>query len=130
MLGFSMPDPDGHLAAMIAGIGGDPAFQAFGAWDGPDLVAGANLFVHGRVASLNIGATLPGHRDLGAQSALIAARVQAAADAGARLITSEAGEPAPGVSNPSLNNLRRAGLKVLYPRQSWLWQASTDPTTS
>jgi hypothetical protein len=127
---FAMPDPGGHLAAMIAAFGRDPAARPFGVWDGPDLVAGANLLVHGTVASLNTGATLPSHRELGAQSALIAARVHAAAEARCRLIVSEAGEPAAGATNPSLSNLQRAGLKLLYPRQGWRWEASTDPTMS
>lgn len=112
-----------HLDAMIAQSVQDPAVKPFAAWDDDRIVAGASLYMHGTVASLNSGATLPTHRRRGAQSSLIAARLQAARAAGATWVVAEAALPGPGHSNPSLNNQLRAGLAVLYPRQNWVWTA-------
>ncbi|MCV7420280.1 GNAT family N-acetyltransferase [Mycobacterium yunnanensis] len=117
--GFGMPT-DG-LADMFAAALTHPGFRPFAAWDGDDMVAAANLFVHGTVGSLNATATLPTHQNRGAQSALIAARAAAAAAAGCRWLSAETGRPADGEVNPSLNNLRRSGLRPLYERQNWAW---------
>ncbi|MBM0203146.1 hypothetical protein JNW90_08570 [Micromonospora sp. STR1s_5] len=87
--------------------------------------AGGNLFLHDEAASLNAAATATGHRGLGAQSALIAARARAAAEAGCRWLFAETGKPAPGQQNPSLNNMLRAGLVPLYERRNWVWRAAS-----
>ncbi|MBT0771642.1 hypothetical protein KIH74_22070 [Kineosporia sp. J2-2] len=115
--------PGTPLSQMVAGAVSAPGFQAFAAWDGDVMVAGGGLLVHGEVGSLHTGATLPEHRGRGAQSALIAARAEAARRAGCRWLTSETGVPEPGRGNSSLNNLRRAGLRVLYERPNWRWNA-------
>ncbi|GIF53130.1 acetyltransferase (GNAT) family protein [Asanoa ferruginea] len=117
--GFGMPTEG--LGEMLGAAVSNPAFRPFGVWDGADLVGGGNLFVHGPVAALNGAAILPGHRNRGAQSALIAARVEAARAAGCRWVVAETGEPAAGSTNPSLDNLERAGLRVRYARQNWRW---------
>jgi GNAT superfamily N-acetyltransferase len=117
--GFSMPE-DGLAEMITAGLH-HPGFRPFAAWDGDDLVAAANLFVHNEMGSLNTTATLPSHRNRGAQSALIAARVKEATNAGCRWVCAETGAPADGESNPSLNNLLAAGLRPLYHRQNWTW---------
>ncbi|MGW3890057.1 GNAT family N-acetyltransferase [Micromonospora chokoriensis] len=118
---FGMPEE--HLGPMLAASVRDPGFRPFAAWDGTEMVAAANLFVHGEVGSLNTGATLPTHRGRGAQSGLLAARVAAAAAAGCRWVTAETGRPAQGSSNPSLDNMRRLGMSPLYERRNWVWQA-------
>jgi hypothetical protein len=122
--GFGMPEEG--LAAMMAASLENRNFRPFAAWDGDEMVAAANLFVHGEIGSLNSTATLPGHRNQGAQSGLIAALGAEAAKAGCRWLVAETGRPANGSLNPSLNNLMRAGLRPLYDRQNWIWQ-STGP---
>jgi GNAT superfamily N-acetyltransferase len=121
--GFGAP-PGTALAEMIARSVANPAFHAFAAWDGDTMAAGGNLLVHGDTASINTGATLPEFRGRGAQSALIAARAEAAREAGCTWVFAETGRPAPGESNTSLDNLRRAGLRVLYERQNWHYTMS------
>jgi GNAT superfamily N-acetyltransferase len=111
------------LITMLAGSVRHPGAQPFAAWDGDKIVAGANLFLNGTVASLNSGATTPEYRGRGAQSALIAARLEAARAAGAEWVVAETGTPAPGEVNQSLVNLQRAGLQVRYERQNWRWRA-------
>ena len=117
--GFGMPEET--LSPMLAACVENPFFLPFAAWDGDEIVAGANLFIHGPIASLNAASTLPSHYNRGAQSALIAARVKAAYDAGCTWVIAETGRPDPGEVNNSLSNLERAGLRPLYARANWLW---------
>ncbi|MFD0786091.1 GNAT family N-acetyltransferase [Micromonospora azadirachtae] len=121
---FGMPTEG--LAGMVVASVGHPQFHPYGVWDGADLVGGANLFVRGPVGALNSGATLPSHRNLGVQSALIAARAEAARAAGCRWLIAETGQPAEGTKNQSLANLERAGLRVRYVRRNWRWRADAD----
>jgi hypothetical protein len=67
--------------------------------------------------------TLPGYQGRGGQSALIAARMRAAAEAGCGLLVAETGDEKPGEHNTSLRNLMRMGFRVLYKRQNWIWRA-------
>jgi hypothetical protein len=117
--GFGMPE-QGLVDMLAAGLA-NPNFRPFAAWDGDEIVATANLFIHGEIGSLNTAVTLPTHRNRGAQSALIAARAKEAANAGCRWLCAETGRPADGEINPSLNNLASAGLRPLYYRQNWTW---------
>jgi hypothetical protein len=66
---------------------------------------------------------LPEFQGRGAQSALIAARMRAAIDAGCGLLVAETGDEQPGEHNTSLHNLLRLGFRVLYKRQNWVWRA-------
>lgn len=122
--GFQMPDPDGLLAGMLAAITDVPGFTCYAAWDGDKLVATAGLYVEGRAGQLVSAATLPDYRGRGAQSALIARRVQDGLDAGVRWFSVEVAKPAEGEENPSLNNVERGGFKVLYDRDVWIWKAA------
>jgi GNAT acetyltransferase-like protein len=114
------------LRDMLMASAGPRRFRPFAAWDGDRIVAGANLFIRGDVASLNSGATAPSHRSRGAQAALVHARAQAAVAAGCRWVVAETGTPGPGESNQSLNNMHRAGLRTRYVRQNWIWEAKPD----
>jgi len=109
------------LPEMMAATAGNPRFQPYAVWDGDSIVAGANLFIAGDVASLNAGGTALDFRGRGAQTALIHARIEAARAAGCRVVVSETGKPGPGEANRSLNNMRRAGLQPCYPRRNWIW---------
>ncbi|MGA5303518.1 GNAT family N-acetyltransferase [Nucisporomicrobium flavum] len=118
--GFGMP-LDG-LIDMVTAAAGHGGFRPYAAWDGDALVAAANVFVMGEVASLNTTATLPVHRRRGAQQALIAAGAEAARRAGCRWLVAEVAQPAEGTVNPSLTNMLRAGLRELYVRPNWVWR--------
>jgi len=111
------------IVAFLASGARTPGTQVFGAWDGERLVATGSLFVHGAAASLKTGVTALTHRGRGAQSALVAARIEAARAAGAQWVGAESDQAAPGEHNPSTANLERAGLRVLYARQDWRWRA-------
>ncbi len=74
------------------------------------IVATGSVFIRDRTGWLGIGATLPDHRKRGAQTALLAARIATARDAGCTVVATETGESIAGEPNPSLANIRRAGF--------------------
>jgi hypothetical protein len=123
--GFGMPE-EGLAEMMVASVREDSDFRPFAAWDGDEMVATANLYLRGDIGSLNSAATLSAHQSQGAQSALVAARAKAAADAGCRWLVAETGVPEEGTRNPSLNNLVRAGFQPIYERQNWNWRRPAD----
>jgi GNAT superfamily N-acetyltransferase len=86
--------------------------------DGKPAATGA-VFIHGTTAWLGVGATLAEHRNRGAQSALLAARIALAADAGCTVLATETGESIAGEVNPSLNNIRRAGFVQVCSRLNY-----------
>jgi hypothetical protein len=98
----------------------EPGWRAYAAYDGDDMVAVGCLFHDGEAAQLSGAATLPSHRGRGAQLALMARRIVDARDLGLRWIGAETGSETPADPNPSLHNMRRAGMEELYPRQNWL----------
>jgi ribosomal protein S18 acetylase RimI-like enzyme len=86
------------------------------------MVAVGGAFVHGDVAQLWGGATLPSHRRRGAQSALLAARLLDAKAAGCRMAVVETATEGPGERNQSFHNVRRVGFSPLYERPNWVWR--------
>lgn len=120
-LGFGMP-LEGGLPEWFAEIPTWEGFTTYGAWDDGELVGAANLFVSEHSAVLAGAATLPARRGLGAQSALMARRIEDANALGARWVTSETGAETPEMPNPSLHNMRRIGLSERYERQNWIWR--------
>ncbi|WP_167541104.1 GNAT family N-acetyltransferase [Janthinobacterium agaricidamnosum] len=82
----------------------------FACHDGVPIAVGG-LYLSGTRAWLGMGGTLPEARRLGAQAALIAARVLAAQQAGCRDIGVGTWHPKEGENNSSLNNILRAGFR-------------------
>lgn len=126
MRGFGMPE---DLAPMVSNVLGERGITAFGAYaDEGELVGSGTLSVVDvaggqRVGQFVAGVTLPEFQGRGAQSALIAARMRAAVDAGCGVFVAETGDELPGEHNTSLHNLLRLGFRVLYKRQNWIWRA-------
>ena len=106
--GFGMPDWAKPLAANVVGR---PGWSCYVAYDG-DAPAGAGaLYVHEGVGWLGLGATLPEFRGRGAQSALLAARIEDARRQGCREITTETGELEDDRPSNSYRNIVRAGFR-------------------
>jgi GNAT superfamily N-acetyltransferase len=80
---------------------GRPHWHHYLACDDGIAVSTAALYVDGGVGWLGFGATLPSHRNRGAQSALMARRIRDAADAGCSLVHTETAESTDEVPNPS-----------------------------
>lgn len=81
--------------------------------DGEDAAA-AVLFLHQGVGGMANAATVPRFRRRGCQSALLAARIQDAADAGCDVIGSLT-----TFGSDSERNMERAGLGVVYTKTVW-----------
>lgn len=104
---------------LIASATQRPGWRAFGAHDGPHLVASALLFVHEATGYLVGAATTPSHRRRGAQRALIVARMRAAFEAGCTLVFAETGAEVPGQPQSSYRNLVRCGFAPVGEREHW-----------
>jgi GNAT superfamily N-acetyltransferase len=106
-------------ADWIAALAGRPGWHCLMAFDQGTPVATGAVFVSGDAAWLGLGATVPSHRRQGAQSALLAGRIHAAARQGCRVLTTETGVPHPGEAGPSYANIQRAGFRIAYARPNF-----------
>ncbi|MFI5838932.1 hypothetical protein ACIA8K_04345 [Catenuloplanes sp. NPDC051500] len=91
--------------------------------DGDTIVSSALLVVSEHGGAMYGAGTLPGFRGRGGQTALLAARVSAAARAGCGTVFAETWVPGEGGRNPSFENMRAGGFEVLYERPGWVWEA-------
>jgi GNAT superfamily N-acetyltransferase len=114
--GFEIPDLFREWLALLPARDGWHCFVAF---EGDEPAGAGALYVTGKIGWLGIGATVPEHRGKGAQSALIAKRIEAAAELGCEVVVSETGKPIDGRAGPSYRNLVRAGLEPVYVRPSF-----------
>jgi GNAT superfamily N-acetyltransferase len=106
--GFGMPDWAKPLAANVVGR---PGWSCYVAYDADAPAGAGTLYVHEGVGWLGLGATLPQFRGRGAQSALLAARIEGARRQGCREITTETGELEDDRPSNSYRNIVRAGFR-------------------
>jgi len=102
--------------AELSGFVGAPGWLHFLAWDGDEPVASGALYADGESGWIGVGTTREAWRGRGAQSALLAARIDAGRELGVRWFTTETGAE-PG---PSYRNILRAGFEEAYRRPNWL----------
>lgn len=114
---FGLPAAFEDWTAALVGRAGWRCFLAF-AGDQP-AAAGA-LYLAGDSAWLSLGGTLPEFRRRGAQSAILGARLEAAAEAGCTFVVTETGEQVEGRPNNSYRNILRAGFEPAYLRPNYL----------
>jgi len=107
------------IPEMFEACVGRRGWHVFGVWHGNQLVSGGLSVAVDGVALLFAGATRPGFRGRGAQSALIVARARAAAQAGCRWLVTQTETEGPGTHNSSLHNLLRLGFEAVYERPGW-----------
>jgi GNAT superfamily N-acetyltransferase len=98
---------------------GRPGWQHFAAWRDDRVVAVGALRIAEQMAWLGFAGALPEARRLGAQSALIAHRIRAAADAGCRVAVAETADDLADQPDAALRNLLRLGFVVAYRRTCW-----------
>ena len=114
--GFELPGFTGRwLAALFA----RPRWTCFLAFAGSEPAATGTLFVCRGVGWLSFAATLPEFRRRGAQSALLAARIQAAAQLGCSKVVGETGALEEGRPSNSYRNIVRAGFEPIYDRPNY-----------
>jgi hypothetical protein len=106
------------LAALVGRVG----WQHFVAYDDALPVAAGAIYVQDGIGWLGIGGTLPSHRQRGAQGAIMARRIQAAAEAGCKCVITETGEDRPNHPNPSYHNMLRTGFDLAYKRINYVYK--------
>lgn len=94
-------------------------WHVFVAFDGDQPAGTGAVFIDGDVAWTDFGATAPDFRKRGAQSALLAARVQFALDHGCSRGFTCTGEDVPGDPQHSYSNILRCGFKETYVRANY-----------
>ena len=105
---------------LVAGMG-RPGWSHYLAFDGDTPVATGALCVMNHIGWLGIGATLPSHRNRGAQSAIFTRRILDGAAMGCKwLITETWEERPPDRLNPSYHNMLRMGFEKVYVRGNYL----------
>lgn len=106
--GYEQPDAIRRVERWNAVLSATEGLTAFVAGVGPEPAAAASVFIEGSVAVLGGAATLPNQRRLGAQTALIAARLRLAAENGCTLavVTADPG-------GTSARNSERAGFNLV-----------------
>ena len=115
--GFEIPQA---VTAMLDHLPGRPGWSWYLAHDDGTAVACGALFVQGRHGWLGQAATLPAHRRRGAQSALIATRIAAAAAQGVQVVVTETGEIVDDRPTISYRNILRAGFAPAYLRPNYV----------
>lgn len=115
--GYGTPDVFGDWVARLPGR---PGWYCFAAFDGADPAGVGALYVTGTVGWLGVAATVPEHRRKGAQNAILAARIDAAAAAGCEVVATQTGEPSGGEPGGSWRNIARAGFEPQYVRPNYL----------
>lgn len=109
-----------HQLAWHDACVGRPGWTHLLAWHGDRPVAAASLFVRDGAAWFGHARTLPSHRRMGAQRALLTARIRIATRQGARWLTTETAPDWPDVARESLRNVRWAGFEPIHERPSWI----------
>ena len=121
--GFGMPTLMGQWLARLPGR---PGWHCFVAYDGREPAAGGALFVTGDIGWFGLGATRPEFRRRGAQGAILAARIERAAELGCSLVVTETGELVDDRPSNSYRNILRAGFEPQYVRPNYVPKA-TEP---
>ncbi|MGD8744815.1 MAG: GNAT family N-acetyltransferase [Gammaproteobacteria bacterium] len=100
----------GSARELLAALVGRPGWRIFMSFDAGRPAGTGALFVRGSVGWTDWGATDPAFRRRGSQSALLARRVNAAADMGCTLLCTCTGEAVDGEDQHSYRNILRAGF--------------------
>ena len=114
--GYGLP---AALADFAAAVVGRPGWHCFVAYDGRTPVGAGALFESGDAGWLGAAATVPSHRGRGAQSAILAARVERARERGLRVLITETGVPRDGRPGASYRNIVKSGFEPTYVRPNY-----------
>lgn len=119
----------GHPLTMVpwlAATVGRNGWHHFGAFEDGEPAGFGALFVAGRAAWFGFACTRASHRRRGIYSALIAARLRAAADLGCEFSSVETADDTPEKPNPSTHNLRRMEFVDAYRRPNCVMRLAPE----
>jgi hypothetical protein len=101
---------------LFGALVGRRRWHCFLALENSTPVGAGVVYINGPYAWLGIAGTLSSRRRLGAQSALLAARISNAAELRCTWLTTETGLPHPGEAAPSYCSIQRGGFQIAYVR--------------
>ena len=113
---FGVPEA---MARWFASLCGRDRWICFGAFDDDLLVGTGATYIAGEHAWLGVATTVQDARGRGAQNAILAARIRAATEAGAHVLSVETSDRTDGVAGPAFRNVVRAGFQEAYRQQWW-----------
>lgn len=114
---YGLPERIEPIAAALPGQAGWHCWLAL-ADDEP--AGAAALFATDGASYLGLAATAPEHRGKGAQSSLLATRIERARELGCDAVFTETGEQVPDRPSASYRNIVRSGFEELYVVPNWL----------
>jgi GNAT superfamily N-acetyltransferase len=106
--GYGLPEWTAPLAANVVGR---PSWTCYVAYDAETPAGAGALFVRDQVGWLGFAATLPDLRGRGAQSVILAVRIEDARRQGCTTVVTETGELEEGRPSGSYRNILRAGFR-------------------
>jgi GNAT superfamily N-acetyltransferase len=106
--GYELPEWAAPLAANVVGR---PGWSCYVAYDGEEPAGAGALYVHEGVGWLGYAATIGRYRGRGAQSAILAARIEDARKQGCTMVVTETGELQESRPSSSYRNIARAGFR-------------------
>jgi len=115
--GYGLPP---ELASWFEPLPTREGWSCYVAYAGGEPAATGALFVTGRVGWLGAAATLPEHRRKGGQGAILAARIERAAELGCEVVATETGVLEEGRPGSSYRNILRSGFELAYARDNWI----------
>ena len=104
----------------VATVVGARGYRSFMTFDGDTPAGTGVVYVDGESGVFDFGATDPNFRRRGGQSAVLAARVSCAAEAGCKYLYTMTGEAVPDDPQHSYSNILRAGFEEAYLRENWI----------
>ncbi len=107
------------LIPWLAALPGRSRWSCAVSYDAGRPVGTGALFVDAEAGWLGIAATLPRARGRGSQTAILARRIERAAELGCSLVVTETGERRPDRASGSYRNIRRAGFEERYLRPNY-----------
>jgi GNAT superfamily N-acetyltransferase len=117
---FEWPD---EMKFWFAELAGRKCWKTYLAFDGDNPVSTASLYIRDDCGWLSFASTLPDYRGKGAQSALIAKRIQDASELGCKVLTVETAEDNEHKRSQSMQNIQKMGFEVAFIRPNFIWQS-------
>lgn len=104
----------------LAALANDPNWHLYMSFDGTRPAGTGGLYIHGKNAYTDWGATHREFRRRGSQTAILNARIRHALDAGCTMIATMTGEAVPGDPQHSYSNILKRGFSEACLRQNWI----------
>jgi GNAT superfamily N-acetyltransferase len=104
----------------VAALANDPDWYLYMSFDGTRPAGTGAVYIRGKAAYTDWGATHPDFRQRGSQTAILNARINDALAAGCTTIVTMTGEAVPGDPQHSYNNILKRGFAEAYLRENWI----------